>query len=135
MNTRNSSTPPPSVHRATGKSFWRAKIRMSWLLTIVCSIGALVWLNRVTAGTGEHCSWSFFGIWEDEIGYIRESSTPLYDIWYLITGGGSVGLWLYTFMHVIPAVILGWTLAAVISAGWMLVKRKGKREGASGIPA
>jgi len=99
---------------------------------MVMSVCMLVWLNSLTAGVGvgEDCSWSLFGTWADQIRYIRESSTPLYDVWYLITGGGSVGLWLYTFLHVVPAVILGWTLAGIISAVWMLIKWKAKGNGA-----
>ena len=99
---------------------WRRKIQFSWLLWIVCTVGMLAWLDRITAGTGEDYNWSLFCIWGEQIRYIRESSTPWYDIWYLITGGGSQVLWLYTFIHLVVAAILAWALAGVAGAIYTL---------------
>ena len=97
------------------KSIWRQKAPVSVLLWMALSILALVFLNNITAGTSDTCSWSLFGVWREEIGYLSGSTTLMYDIGYLFTGGASRWLWLYTFMHCVPAAILGWAGAAIIA--------------------
>ena len=122
MKTNNKKTLEPESgisqrldSRRGQRSIWRQKVPISVLLWVALSVLALVFLNKVTAGTGDTCSWSLFGIWQKEIGYLSRSTTLMHDIGYLFVGGGSRWLWLYTFLHCVPAVTLGWAGAAIIS--------------------
>ena len=97
---------------------------ISLLLWIALSVVALVFLNTATAGTSDTCSWSLFGVWRDEVGYLCRSSTLMYDIGYLFAGGASRWLWLYTFVHCVVAVILGWAATAIIAVIRFLFVRR-----------
>ena len=83
-------------------------------LTILFSVLCLILLNHLTAGVGENCSWSLFGIWAEEWRYMADSDTPTPAIGSLFSGRHSLWLWLYTALHTVVAVALGWSLNAVL---------------------
>lgn len=103
--------------------FLRQPVKVSWILTLTFSMAAVFILNYATSGTGDHCTWSFFGIWAEEFSYLRESDSLWTSIGDLFRGTHSMWLWLYTVMHIIPALMLGWAAAAVVAVGRVIVKR------------
>ena len=96
-------------------------VRISWLLTLAFSIPVLFMLNYATSGTGEHCTWSFFGIWGKEITYIREAEETFAAIMFLFKGTHSMWLGLYTIMHLVPALMLAWAGAGVIAVTRVII--------------
>ena len=96
-----------------------------WLLLTVAFLFAL---NRLTAGIGENCRWSLFGIWREELTYLAQADSLRYALAALFSGRHSLWLWIYTLEHVIAAAILGWAAAAAISVVIILIRRQLRKE-------
>ena len=103
----------------------RERVPIAAWLCAVLGVAALVMLNRATSGVCEHGEWSLFGIWAGELRYVADSSRPVHAFGYLFVGQHSVWLWIYTLLHIVVAVILGWAGAAVVGAARVLARRAG----------
>ncbi len=92
----------------------RIRVRASFVLWLVMTLASLVLLNHLTAGTGRNCKWSLFGIWAERYSYIIDSGDPMYYVGQIFVGAHGHWLLLYTSLHIVVAIILGWAAAAVI---------------------
>ena len=116
------------------QSIWNRKIRVPTVYVLFFSFLCLILLNRLTRGTkllpgsNELCEYSLFGIWADEIEYLRHSQNLLNDIAYLAFGPWGRILWLYTIMHFIVAGLLGWAATAVLTVIRFLAIDKGMKD-------